>query len=125
MARRALYIETVIATDLENLWRHTQEPPLHQRWDLRFSEISPVAGEVGRFRYTTTIAGFPIGGTGTNTGERRRPDGSRTSALRFASDHPLSLIKSGAGYWRYTPVDGGVRFVTGFDYVTRWGAFGR
>jgi hypothetical protein len=45
--------------------------------------------------------------------------------LRFASADPLSLISAGAGFWRYTPVPGGVRFVTGFDYGTRWGRFGR
>ena len=28
-------------TDLETLWRLTQEPAEHPRWDLRFSSITP------------------------------------------------------------------------------------
>src|SRR5262249_38204563 len=54
----------------------------------------------------------------------RRPDGTRTSALRFASDHPLSLIREGAGYWRYVPTGVGVRFLTGYDYRPGWGGAG-
>lgn len=125
MGRRSLYVETVIRTDLQTLWEHTQEPSLHQRWDLRFAEISYLPGSEGtRFRYTTKVLGLTVTGTGTNAGERLRPDGTRTSALRFASADPLSLIKSGSGYWRYTPTPDGVRFVTGFDYTTRWGPLG-
>lgn len=46
--------------------------------------------------------------------------------LRFASEHPLSLLRDGAGYWRYVPVgDGRVRFLTGYDYRVRWGRLGR
>ncbi len=124
MSRRALYVETVIRTDLETLWRYTQDPELHERWDLRFARIEPLPGSPGRFLYATKFLGLVISGTGSHAGERTRPDGSRTSALRFASDDALSLIESGSGYWRYTPTDDGVRFVTGFDYSTRWGAFG-
>ena len=35
-----------------------------------------------------------------------------------------SLIRSGSGYWRYEPTSGGVRFLTRYDYETRWGALG-
>lgn len=125
MSRRSLYVETVIRTDLDTLWRHTQDPELHERWDLRFARITRLPGAPGRFLYATKILGIVISGTGIHAGERARPDGSRTSALRFASDDTLSLIESGSGYWRYTPTEDGVRFVTGFDYATRWGAFGR
>ncbi|WET77130.1 hypothetical protein P3102_23905 [Amycolatopsis sp. QT-25] len=125
MSRRALYVETVIRTELDTLWRYTQEPDLHERWDLRFARIEPIAGSPGRFRYATRFLGLVITGTGTHAGESERPDGGRTSALRFASADPLSLIRSGSGYWRYTSADDGVRFVTGFDYTTRWGVFGR
>ncbi|WP_181770719.1 SRPBCC family protein [Amycolatopsis pittospori] len=125
MSRKALYVETVIRTDLDTLWRHTQDPGLHERWDLRFARIEPVPGSPGRFRYATKFLGIVISGTGTHAGESTRPDGGRTSALRFASADPMSLIRSGSGYWRYTPTEDGVRFVTGFDYATRWGVFGR
>lgn len=124
MGRQSLYVETVIRTDMDTLWRHTQDPSLHQRWDLRFGEIVGLAGERGRFRYSTRILGVTIAGTGVSAGERERPDGTRTSALRFASADPLSLIRSGAGYWRYTPTSDGIRFATGFDYTTRWGRAG-
>lgn len=149
-----LYIETRIRTHPDKLWQHTRDPGRHQRWDLRFTEISaltpePDAGaapEAGsgtdlganpgadpadpgaapradpaprseRFRYATRpFPGLTIAGTGTTVGERRRPDGTATSALRFASAHPLSPIRSGRGYWRYVPTPDGVRFLTGYDY---------
>jgi len=79
-----------------------------------------------RFRYATRVLPWlTVSGHGTCAGERRRPDGSRVSALRFSSAHPLSLIATGAGYWRYVPTAHGVRFLTGYDYGHRWGAAGR
>jgi len=122
VAHRPIYVETLIRADPQTVWRSTQDPALHQRWDLRFTEINPTGG--GRFRYATRILGLTVTGIGTHAGERRRTDGSRTSALRFASADPLSLIRSGSGYWRYIPTGDGTRFVTGFDYSTRWGAVG-
>ena len=35
----SIYVETLIQADLEDVWRHTQTPELHARWDLRFSDI--------------------------------------------------------------------------------------
>jgi hypothetical protein len=52
-------------------------------------------------------------------------DGSRVSALRFSSGDPKSLIDKGSGYWKYTPVDRGVRFVTWYDYTVRFGLAGQ
>ncbi|MCX4670047.1 hypothetical protein OG453_25715 [Streptomyces sp. NBC_01381] len=125
----SLYVEAHIAAGLDELWARTQEPSQHQRWDLRFTEIDylpQVAGEPQHFRYGTRVLPFlTIAGTGISAGEKRRPDGTRTSALRFASQHPLSLLQEGSGYWRYVPApDGGVRFLTGYDYRPRWGRFG-
>ncbi|MCP2243939.1 hypothetical protein [Lentzea aerocolonigenes] len=127
--RRALYVEAVIRADLDELWRRTQDPHLHQRWDLRFGRIDylpkaePAAPQ--RFRYSVRVLpGLTVDGTGVSVGERTKPDGSRTSALRFASAHPLSLIRSGAGYWRYVPTSAGIRFLTGYDYQPGWGRLG-
>ncbi|MET9545904.1 hypothetical protein ABZY36_11420 [Streptomyces sp. NPDC006627] len=126
----SLYIETRIRADLDDLWARTQEPGQHQRWDLRFTEITylPCAeGEPQHFRYATRVLPFvTIAGTGISAGEKRRSDGTRTSALRFASPHPLSLLEEGSGYWRYVPEpDGdGIRFLTGYDYRPRWGRLG-
>jgi hypothetical protein len=131
-----LYIEARIRADLEQLWAATQDPARHQRWDLRFTRIEYLgSAENGngaddggcapqRFRYGVRVLGFMLSGTGVCAGERRRADGSRTSALRFASAHPLSLLAEGSGYWRYVPTDDGVRFLTGYDYRPRWGRFG-
>lgn len=124
-----LYIETHVRTDLETLWGRTQEPDRHQRWDLRFTEISylpPVEGESQHFRYATRVLPFlVVAGTGVSAGERHRAGGDRVSALRFASSHPLSLLAEGSGYWRYVPTPDGVRFLTGYDYRPRWGRLGR
>jgi hypothetical protein len=123
---------------LGELWDRTQDPAVHRRWDLRFSEIAYLPGARGeprRFRYATRVLPFlVVSGTGVSAGERLSPGGTRTSALRFSSAHPLSLIAEGRGYWRYVPDGTGpgtgagtgtVRFLTGYDYRARWGAFGR
>ncbi|MFI6943336.1 hypothetical protein ACIBI4_29065 [Streptomyces sp. NPDC050418] len=126
---KGLYVEALIRADMDDLWERTQNPVEHARWDLRFGEIDylPKAeGEPQHFRYATRPLPFlTIAGTGISAGEKRRPDGSRTSALRFSSPHPLSLLKEGSGYWRYVPEEGGVRFITGYDYTPRWGRFGK
>jgi len=123
-----LYIEARIRADLDDLWTRTQEPSQHQRWDLRFTRITylPRAeGEPQRFRYATRVLpGLTVAGTGVSAGERERPDGTRTSALRFSSPHPLSLLAEGSGYWRYLPDGDGVTFLTGYDYRPRWGRVG-
>lgn len=123
-----LYIEARIRSGMDELWAATQQPTQHQRWDLRFTHIDYLEredGEPQRFRYGVRVSGVVLAGTGTCAGESRRPDGSRTSALRFASPHPLSLLAAGSGYWRYLPTPDGIRFLTGYDYRPRWGRFGR
>lgn len=120
-----LHIETVIRAPIDRVWRHTRDPARHSRWDLRFTRIEPYGPDVN-FRYATRLLpGLTIAGTGQTAGERHRPDGSATSALRFACDHPLSLIRAGSGFWRYQPTPDGVRFWTGYDYTPGWGRFGR
>ena len=57
-------------------------------------------------------------------GRRDSTDGSSTSALKFGSDEPLSIIREGSGYWKYIPTDDGVRFLTWYDYRTRFSAVG-
>ncbi|MFJ4503496.1 hypothetical protein [Streptomyces sp. NPDC088864] len=124
-----LYVETRIRAGLECVWERTQDPARHQRWDLRFTRIAylPVAeGEPQRFTYgVRVLPGLLVSGTGVSAGERHRPDGTRTSALRFACAHPLSFLTEGRGYWRYVPGPDGLRFLTGYDYEPRWGRPGR
>src|SRR6478672_4885349 len=101
-----------MAAELDELWSRTQDPSLHQRWDLRFTEIAyaapPVAGDPQQFTYGTRLGfGIAIRGGGETLAERDRADGGRVSALRFWSASRLSLIREGRGYWSYTPTADG------------------
>lgn len=123
-------MERLIRAPMDALWGHTQEPALHQRWDLRFTDIDYLprsdAADPQRFRYATRLGfGVAVSGEGETVGERDQDDGGRVSALRFWSDQARSLIREGRGYWRYIPTDDGVRFLTSYDYETRYGLFGR
>jgi uncharacterized membrane protein YphA (DoxX/SURF4 family) len=125
----SVYVEIVIRASLDTIWAHTQNPKLHERWDLRFSEIDNLpradVTERQRFRYTTRLGfGIAISGDGETVGERDLVDGSRASALRFWSAHPLAIIRDGSGYWKYVPTSDGVRFLTSYDYETRFGMAG-
>lgn len=130
MVRKPLYIETNIACSLETLWSYTQEPHIHQQWDLRFSEIKYIpkneADDLQRFHYSTDIGfGINVSGVGKSVATKTKTNGESTSVLRFSSDSSISLIRQGSGYWKYKPEASGVRFYTGYDYETRWGVFGQ
>jgi DoxX-like family len=130
MQRPGIYVEILIHGDIEEVWRHTQRPELHEPWDLRFTKIQylPRASETApqQFNYTTRIGfGIQIVGQGESTGNREEATGQRTSALKFWSADPKSLIEEGSGYWQYVPTDDGVRFLTWYDYRTRFGVIGR
>jgi hypothetical protein len=129
----SIHVEIRIHGSIERVWELTQTPELHQRWDLRFTEIEYLPrtneGEPQKFLYGTRIGfGLQIHGYGETTGSRNGPGGERTSALKFWSDDAKSLIQEGSGYWKYVPVnlDGEtVRFLTEYDYRVRFGAVGR
>jgi len=126
----SIYVEIRMRAALEELWRFTQSPDLHARWDLRFTSIEycPRAAEAApqQFLYTTRVGfGIAIEGQGETVGTRDDGQGGRSSALRFWSGDPKSLILEGSGYWKYISSDGGVRFLTLYDYRTRFGALGR
>jgi hypothetical protein len=125
----SIYVEILVRAPMDALWSHTQTPALHERWDLRFSRIEylPRDGESEpqRFQYATRIGfGLEVRGQGETVGRRDSTDGSSTSALKFGSDEALSIIREGSGYWKYIPTEGGVRFLTWYDYRTRFGAVG-
>ena len=125
MPRRGIYVETLIRSDLDTVWARTQEPDEHVRWDVRFTRIVPKPGAdavATRFSYTRRVPFHTVHGVGVSLGERARPDGSRTSALKFSTSDRLSPIRVGRGYWRYVEVPGGVRFLTGYDYEPGWGS---
>ncbi|KJL41156.1 MULTISPECIES: SRPBCC family protein [Microbacterium] len=124
MSGRAIYVSIRIVAPMERVWRLTQDPALHERWDVRFSRIiptEPLAGGGTRFAYERRLPGCTITGNGTTIGERARPDGTRTSVLRFDSDSRLSPLGTGRGYWRYRPDGDDVVFTTGYDYSPQWG----
>ena len=115
---------------MEAVWEHTQSPDLHERWDLRFTRIEYLPKEdesdPQRFRYSTKIGfGLEVAGEGESRGQRNLPDGTCSSALRFWSNDPRALILEGSGYWKYIPTNEGVKFLTGYDYRTRYGRLGK
>jgi hypothetical protein len=125
-----IYVEVLICGGADEIWRRTQIPDLHELWDLRFSAIDylprPSEQEPQRFRYSTRIGfGLRIDGEGESMGTREDATGLRTSALTFWSSDAKSLIEEGSGYWQYVPTATGVRFLTWYDYRTRFGAAGR
>jgi hypothetical protein len=124
-----IYVEIQICAGVDEVWRCTQVPELHELWDLRFSAIDYLPKhseeEPQRFRYSTRIGfGLTIDGEGESTGTREDATGLRTSALKFRSADPKSLIEEGSGYWQYIPTSEGVRFLTWYDYRIRFGAAG-
>jgi hypothetical protein len=128
--RKPLYIETIIQGELDTLWGYTQNPAIHQQWDLRFSEISYLPKEQPEapqeFLYATKIGlGIKVKGTGESIATKTKGNGECTSVLKFFSDSKISIIKSGSGYWKYIPEPNGVKFFTGYDYTTRWGILGK
>ena len=124
-----IYVERQIHAPLDRVWELTQTPQVHQRWDLRFTKITylpRIEGEPQRFLYATRIGfGLAICGTGESVATRRDAAGDGISSLQFASDDALSLIREGSGYWRYIPAADGTRFLTWYDYRTRFGWLGR
>lgn len=128
MSRESIYVERFVDGPLNAVWERTQEPTEHERWDLRFSEIEYLPredGEPQRFTYATRI-GFGIGVEGTGESVATNEHGEETtSVLSFGSEDLISLICQGRGFWRYVETDNGLRFLTEYNYETRWGRIGR
>jgi hypothetical protein len=130
LKKRPLYIQTKINCDFDTLWTNTQEPSIHQQWDLRFTEIEYLPKnnptEPQKFLYSTKVGfGIKVDGIGESVATKTKDNGESTSVLKFSSDSKISLIKNGSGYWKYVPEADGIKFFTGYDYETRWGLFGK
>ena len=124
-----IYVEILMPAQMEKLWEATQTPEQHERWDLRFSSIDylprPDPAMPQQFLYTTRIGfGLAILGKGETVGSKEDANGCRTSALKFWSGQPISLIERGSGYWKYEPTVNGIRFLTEYTYQTRFGPLG-
>ena len=117
-----IYVEISILSGMDELWEKTQNPELHQRWDLRFTEIEYLprkTSEAQKFLYRTRIGfGVKIDGEGESTGTKSGDGESRTSSLKFWSEDPKSLIKVGSGYSKYVATGGVIRFFTWYEYKT-------
>ena len=125
---RGIYVETRVHADGDALWHATQDLDSHVRWDLRFTGIQLARTDADGHRVFTYELRTPVAtitGEGTTVGERRRPDGTGTSALVFSADQSWSPLQDGSAYWRYVPTDDGIRFLTGYDYLPPFGAVGR
>jgi hypothetical protein len=60
---QGIYVEIQIRAGVDEVWRHTQVPDLHELWDLRFTSIDYLPRhseeEPQRFRYSTRL-GFEL-----------------------------------------------------------------
>lgn len=126
---KSIFVESLLESGIEQVWKYTQDPKLHEQWDLRFSEITylPKENETDpqQFLYKTNIGfGISISGTGESAGGIEK-NGERVSSLKFWTDHPLSLIKEGSGYWKYIDTNEGTKFLTLYNYKTAFGTFGK
>ena len=66
-----LYVETLVAAGLDEVWERTTDPDQHVRWDLRFSAITPQgADDQGReaFTYRLDLPGGRLTGCGVSVG---------------------------------------------------------
>ncbi len=122
-----LTARTKIKANFYQLWHVTQNPAQHVRWDLRFSQIEFLPktkiSDPQKFRYQTRLGfGMAIEGWGETVSNGET---SPTSALRFGSDDPKSLILKGSGCWIYRSSEKGVDFSTIYDYQVRYGLPGR
>lgn len=130
MKPKPIYVEIEVQDDVEKVWKYTQQPKLHERWDLRFSSITyndklPGAN-VQTFTYSTKVMpGIQISGWGESQGTNEKASGEKTSALHFGTEQLLSPIAEGKGYWKYIPHEKGTTFLTQYDYDVRYGVLGK
>ncbi|GAF12441.1 LOW QUALITY PROTEIN: hypothetical protein JCM19045_1638 [Bacillus sp. JCM 19045] len=123
---KPIYVETFIKSELDTVWMYTQEPDLHQQWDLRFSDITYIPKEepdAPQQLPTKQISVFVRLKAQVRVASREEK--RKALILEVLADHPLSLIDNGGGYWKYIEHDGGVQFMTQYNYQTKWGPVGR
>ncbi|ANU11038.1 hypothetical protein BBH88_12370 [Planococcus antarcticus DSM 14505] len=130
MKPKPIYVEIEVQDDVEKVWKYTQQPKLHEQWDLRFSSITyndKLPGEnMQTFTYSTKVMpGIQISGWGESQGTHEKASGEKTSALHFGTEQLLSPIAEGKGYWKYMPHEKGTTFLTQYDYDVRYGVLGK
>ncbi|MEH7349400.1 DoxX-like family protein [Gottfriedia acidiceleris] len=130
MKNKQIYVEIPIQASIDEVWRMTQNPELHEQWDLRFSSITYLPKEAEdtpqSFLYETKLGcGVKVAGWGQSIGTHNKNDGSKTSSLHFGTNQKISPISEGKGFWQYIPRDNGTTFLTMYGYDVRFGLFGR
>ncbi|MFJ8089209.1 DoxX-like family protein [Lysinibacillus sp. NPDC095746] len=130
MKKKPIYVEVDIRAPINETWNYTQNPKLHEQWDLRFTSITYIdkksPEEAQRFTYETKVMpGIAVSGWGESKGEHHKKDGTKTSSLHFGTLQKISPIAEGKGYWRYIPNDKGLTFLTQYDYDVRYGKLGK
>ncbi|WP_368668702.1 DoxX-like family protein [Sporosarcina sp. 6E9] len=125
---KPIYVEVPIHSKLDALWEASQNPHLHEQWDLRFSSITYLTkkeNEAQQFTYTRTVGPFyKVEGWGKSIGSFQN-DNQRTSSLHFGTPQKLSPIREGRGYWKYEQLDDSVKFLTQYDYDVNFGRVGK
>ena len=130
MSKKPIYVEIEMDADIDTVWRYTQEPQLHEQWDLRFTSITYNEKEAEdapqTFTYTTKVMpGLSVSGWGVSKGTHEKQSGMKTSSLHFGTEQLISPIAEGKGYWQYIPHKRGVTFLTQYDYDVRFGLLGK
>ncbi len=121
-----IVVEALIPAPREEVWRRSQDPAEHVRWDIRFDGIRLLNEQdaAGRQRllYTTRLVwGLRVEGHGhflANSPLER-------SVFGFDSADPRSLIRDGRGLWLYEQRGDQTLFKTVFDYQVRFGLLGK
>lgn len=130
MGKKPIYVEIEMNVDIDKVWRYTQEPQLHEQWDLRFTSITynekQSEDAAQTFTYTTSVLpGLSVSGWGVSKGTHEKQSGMKTSSLHFGTEQLISPIAEGKGYWQYIQHEQGVTFLTQYDYDVRFGVIGR
>ncbi|MUV36366.1 putative membrane protein YndG [Lentibacillus sp. JNUCC-1] len=128
MKRQPICVETSINGDMDEVWEKTQNPKMHEQWDLRFTSITYLPkqpNEPQRFTYRRTIIpGISVKGWGDSVSHHHSEDGSRTSSLHFGTEQKTSPIKEGRGVWKCKSEGDSIQFSTQYDYETHYGNVG-
>lgn len=130
MGHKEIYVETSISAPIDEVWKKTQNPSLHEQWDIRFSSITylpKIDNEPQKFTYTRSLfPGLEISGWGISVGNHEKSDGTKSSSLHFGTPQKISPIREGRGYWQYIPKDNReVTFLTSYNYETNFGRLGK
>ncbi|MEO4054751.1 DoxX-like family protein [Solibacillus sp. CAU 1738] len=130
MKQKPIYVEINMNTSIDTVWEYTQNPKLHEQWDLRFSEINYIPKETEdspqTFTYKTNVLPFiSVEGWGESKGTHHKDNGSKTSSLHFGTEQKISPITQGKGYWQYVLNENQLTFLTQYDYNVRYGKVGQ